>query len=216
MVDSATTTEGVTVAPTVLPSGASAIVWKFTNPIPTNEFGVLAYRAQPPSPTPILTDLGIVKTGPRSAKPGADILYYLRVTNYNTTTIATNVVITDRLPVNATYVIGGDFDPEKRIVQWDGLRITPSTTITQLLVIRAAETIVNADYGVKAEGDEWIKGYPPVTTIVGEHVLLPPVTTTETIINEGAFITWQGITTNMRSNPTYNPGYTIYLPLLWR
>lgn len=119
---------------------------------------------------PVVTAIGepnlsISKSGPPSAYSGDDIVYTLTAHNTGALT-ATNVIITDSLPVGATWVSGGSHN--NGLVTWLVPELAVGETIQRQLTVQANSTIVNADYRISADGGFFATGFPPVTTIVGE------------------------------------------------
>ena len=115
--------------------------------------------------------LAIVKTGPAEAPPGARITYTLTVTNSGIST-ATNIVITDAVPVGAYYVNGGAWQPGN-VVSWT-LPSLPAGELAQVsFVVTATQGIANRAYrvscveGVSASGQQavltnWRQYYLPI------------------------------------------------------
>jgi uncharacterized repeat protein (TIGR01451 family) len=116
--------------------------------------------------------LSISKNGPRTTEPGELIAYTLTVTNDGITP-ATGVVITDAVPVGATYISGGTLMPG-HIVSWTTPSLAVSGGVTQVtFVVTSTKGIANSDYrvssaeGVSAVGREtvftnWRELYLPV------------------------------------------------------
>ncbi len=108
-------------------------------------------------------ELSITKTGPRGAAPGETIGYELTVTNNGPIT-ATAVLITDTLPVGATYIGGGDLD--NGLVSWQIDNLPLGGTVKVPFSVSAALTVVNEAYGVSAAGGFQAQGGGTVTTFV--------------------------------------------------
>ncbi|MEW5959811.1 MAG: CehA/McbA family metallohydrolase [Chloroflexota bacterium] len=104
--------------------------------------------------------LAISKKAPATTAPGEPITYTLTVTNCGLDE-AVGVVITDVLPVGATYVSGGT--QQGNIVSWSGLNLPGNGGNTQVsFVVTAASGLANARYGaactdcIPAQGQEII------------------------------------------------------------
>ena len=123
--------------------------------------------------------LSITKSGPATAQAGDPITYTLSIHN-NSTASATNLVITDVLPLAATYVSGGTL--VGNTVQWQITELTGGTTIAVQFAVTALETITNSAYGVTADGGFAATGTQPVITTLtpappGGSIYLPVVLT---------------------------------------
>lgn len=193
----------------------SQLTWVYTQAFAPNQAGSVNYQVQRIRPTPLPSGLLITKTGPASADVSALIEYTLYVTN-NRDRPATHPVIFDRLPLHATYILGGRLEGD--VVFWDDLTsLEPYTTITKTLLVQATQTITNRDYGVVADDGLEARGNVAVVTFVGEMVPTPQ-DEDEIIINYGADITWRFMSQpgSAHSNATFNPARKIYLPIVTR
>ncbi|MEZ4728391.1 MAG: hypothetical protein R3E79_14760 [Caldilineaceae bacterium] len=198
----------------------SVITWTFLTPVPDGAHGAISYQVQRPTVTPTLMPtapsqpkaLQITKSGPAMATPDAFIVYTLSVTNPSNM-IATNVIMTDRIPLHAQYVTGGVREGE--IVKWMDIgNLAPAEPVSRVFVVTAAQTITNSDYGVQADGIPVITGTKSIVTIIGNSVTSPGAT--NLIINQGASMRWlyNGQTGRITSGPTYNPVTILYLPFM--
>jgi uncharacterized repeat protein (TIGR01451 family) len=140
--------------------------------------------------------LSVTKSGPALVATGEPITYTLDVHNAGLLD-ATGVVVTDTVPIGASYVGGGSFDGTT--VSWDvgDLAINAHAMLT--FVVTATETVTNSDYAVSAEPNFFNTGSPIVTTVVRPAVELaidktapafvytddPVVTYTLTVTNSG-------------------------------
>jgi len=195
----------------------SQLTWEYTQAVAPNQAGSVAYqvRRTVPTPLPLPPGLLITKTGPTSATADTLIEYTLYVTN-NRDRPATHPVLFDRLPLHATYILGGRLEVD--VVFWDDLAsIEPYTTITKTLLVQATQTITNNDYGAVADDGLEARGNVAVVTFVGE-MLPTPQAEDEIIINHGADITWRFMSQpgSAHSNATFNPARKIYLPIVAR
>jgi subtilisin len=129
-------------------------------------------------------DLSLTKTAPAVALSGEAIEYNLTIAN-NGATAATNINITDVLPVGAMYVSGGNLNGNT--VTWtiptmEGYGASEQVT----LVVTANATIINNSYAAVADGGHAASGNPAVTTrIVDVKVEANPLSVGE-LVYEGA------------------------------
>lgn len=108
--------------------------------------------------------LSLRKSGPTAAAPGNLITYTLTVTNSGNLT-ATNLIITDTIPPNATYINGGT--KVGNVVSWTIPSLAASGGVTQTtFVVTATQTITNSDYGVRADGGYPAQGSVAVVTAI--------------------------------------------------
>ena len=115
--------------------------------------------------------LSVTKVGPGAALPGELITYTLTVTNRGVFP-ATDVVITDSLPVGSQYGSGGTLLPGD-VVSWAIPSLAAGSSVQVQFAVSATQTITNADYrvscaeGVSAAGDQ------AVITSVSHKIYLP-------------------------------------------
>lgn len=204
-------------------NGATLLTWTFGEPLSDGAQGTLAYQAQRPTLTPTLVptapptpgSLQIAKVGPAVATPNDFLLYTLVVTN-TSNTLATNVIITDRIPANARYITGGELkDGVARFVIGD-LAIGGQASHT--LVVAATQTITNSDYGVRSDEGVVVMGTTPVVTYIGVNVT-PPTPDGDSITHQGATIRWfyrDEKKEPLTSLPIFNPSFKAYLPVAAR
>jgi uncharacterized repeat protein (TIGR01451 family) len=113
---------------------------------------------------PSLPQLTISKQGPTAAVEGAPINYTLTVTNSGALA-ATNLIINDTIPAEATYISGGTKNGNS--VTWSELSLAPGATIQRSFIVTASSgTITNDDYSVSADGNISAAGQEPVVTLV--------------------------------------------------
>lgn len=128
--------------------------------------------------TVVAPALTITKSGPSSANPEEAIQYTLTVTN--TGGLATGVVITDRVPANATYTGGGDIfnDP---LVTWNVGDVAYAEVVQRTFTVTATQTLTNDTYGVSATNGDAAQGREVVVTTIAPALGLdktaPPTAT---------------------------------------
>ena len=105
-------------------------------------------------PTHYLT---ITKRAPYVVNSGAPITFTITVTNLSAITL-TNLLITDTIPANASYVSGGT--RVGNVVSWTVDSLIPLGFITRTFVVTATRSILNADYRVSADGGVEAVGLP--------------------------------------------------------
>jgi uncharacterized repeat protein (TIGR01451 family) len=107
--------------------------------------------------------LSITKSGPATARPGELITYTLTITNSGATT-ATGVVITDAVPVGATYIDGGTL-VSSNVVSWELSSLAANEGVNQVtFTVTANQAIANLDYRVScAEGVSAVGTVPVLT-----------------------------------------------------
>jgi uncharacterized repeat protein (TIGR01451 family) len=121
--------------------------------------------------TPVSLSIG--KRGPITAAEGSPITYTLTITNSGVET-ATNLVITDVIPVGASYISGGQ--ETENAVRWTIASLEPRSSTTVQFVVTATATINNKDYQVSAAGGYNASGNLPVVTLIGgSNIYLPAV-----------------------------------------
>lgn len=108
--------------------------------------------------------LQIGKTGPETADPGMPITYTLTLTNVGDIA-ATDIVMTDRLPIGGSYVSGGTLVGDE--VQWMIPTLAGGgTAVSVQFVITATNTITNDTYGAVAAGGYAAQGSQSVVTTI--------------------------------------------------
>lgn len=199
-------------------SASNMLTWTIgaLAPSQSGQVSYVVRRLLPPLPA---NGLAIVKSGPRTVRPGQAIVYQLVVTNYLTETLP-GLVITDSLPVNTQLIVPND--PEVVFtsdhITWTVGALDASSAITKTFGVFptvASGEIVNHAYGVQAGEALQTAGVVVVTTEITDQPLPPPVD--EGIVNLGAEMTWNyaGRPGAIRSNFTLNnPAYERYLPLI--
>lgn len=118
--------------------------------------------------------LDITKSGPGQAAPGELITYTLTVVNSGSSP-ANNLVISDTVPVNATYISGGSYN--SGVVTWNVAQLNAQSNVQVQFVVTATQTIVNDTYSVTSD-ETSATGSGAVTTtifIASDYTHLPLV-----------------------------------------
>jgi uncharacterized repeat protein (TIGR01451 family) len=160
--------------------------------------------------TVIAPELAITKTGPSSANPEEAIQYTLTVTNIGG--LATGVVITDRVPPNATYVSGGSFSTP--IVTCDVGDLSYQQTDGCIFTVTATQTITNDTYGVSATNGDSVSGADAIVTSIAPMLSITKtasitatagseITYTLTVTNAGGLATGVIITDRVPLGATF-------------
>jgi uncharacterized repeat protein (TIGR01451 family) len=122
------------------------------------------------NPNTILT---IAKDGPALVEAGELITYSLNVRNGLSVTL-TSLVITDAIPLGATYIGGGTLVGD--VVSWTVSSLVSGQTITRQFVVTATTTITNSDFRVTASEGYTATGLLPVVTgMVTDRSYMPVV-----------------------------------------
>ena len=124
------------------------------------------------APTPNLT---IAKSAPAWVNSGGRIMYTLAVVNHGGAG-ATNLVVTDTLPANVSYLSGGTLAGS--VVSWTAVSLSPGEAITFTFTVTpmvGIKLIVNDDYRVSADGGYGAVGVRVVTLVDPQQVFLPLV-----------------------------------------
>ena len=109
------------------------------------------------------TTLAIHKTGPSESGAGAPIDYQIMVTNTGSVN-ATGLIITDTLPVGASYLNSPGGSLQNGVVTWSVSELAAGSSVTVNFAVTATETITNFDYGAQAAGGVMVLGDTAVTT----------------------------------------------------
>lgn len=129
-------------------------------------------------------DLSLRKSAPAVALAGHPITYTLTISNSGAIT-ATNVVVSDQVPPNATYVGGGLLNGET--VSWSIPVLSGFGGLEQVsFTVTATETITNTTYSAAADGGYVADGdRSMVTTIVSALTVAGPLADATLTFNEG-------------------------------
>ncbi|MDM8528045.1 FG-GAP-like repeat-containing protein [Anaerolineales bacterium HSG24] len=116
-----------------------------------------------PAGSPKLT---ISKNASTVVEPNAPLTYTLTVANIGTLT-ATNLVITDALPVGATYLSGGNLI-DSAVVSWMQSYLPPNRVVKVSFAVSSTQAITNRHYWVGANGGYSATGKSAVATQLAE------------------------------------------------
>lgn len=110
--------------------------------------------------------LAISKSGPAEAVEGTPFTYTLTITNSGLAA-ASNLVITDVLPIEASYVSGGTYDPVEHTVTWTVSSLAANGGVAQVgFAVMATQSLTNSDYTVSADDSYGAVGAEPVVTVI--------------------------------------------------
>jgi uncharacterized repeat protein (TIGR01451 family) len=109
--------------------------------------------------------------------PGDILTYTLAITNSNSISPTTNVVLTDTLPVGTTFVSAtSPYSQTADIIRWDFPSLDAMGSVSVELVVRVniivAGIIVNNDYAVRSDQVALVRGFP-ISTLLGQKYFLP-------------------------------------------
>lgn len=160
--------------------------------IPNNVFGhgrldvFAAYQAIPSA------ELEIEKTAEAAIDVDTPLNYTLTITNTGVET-ATNVVLTDVVPMHTTFLTGTmPFVLDDGVVMWSWASLPAGESATVNFVVQAdveeTSVIVNDDYGVSSEETGFVAG-EPVETMVYVHAF-ELLKTGPAMVEEGEPITY--------------------------
>lgn len=137
------------------------------------------------------------------AAPGDLLTYTLTITHSHLLTGTTNVILTDTIPANTTFVtatmphtLNGD------VVSWHLPSMAANASYEAYLVVQVAEaatgTIVNDDYGVMSDDVAFTTG-APVSTEVEPFALAIHKSASETAVTSGDYLTYTLTVTNLNT-----------------
>lgn len=116
--------------------------------------------------------LGLNKSGPATAVPGELITYTLTLQNLHPISVTNNVVLTDVIPADTTFVAATmphTFDGTT--VQWDFASLAAGEGVTMTLTVitdidTTAVLIENNQYGSQSDEAPFVTGSPVQTTLI--------------------------------------------------
>lgn len=113
-------------------------------------------------------DLQVTKSGPVAVDPGQEITYTLVAINRGGLP-ASDVVVTDTLPAEATHIRGGN--ESGGVVEWDvgSLAAEGGYKLLQFVITGPRGLLLNDDYGIAGFGHPFAAGSPAVATLVGNY-----------------------------------------------
>jgi uncharacterized repeat protein (TIGR01451 family) len=111
------------------------------------------------------------------AFPGGIQTYNINIKNNHSTLTATNLVLTDTLPVGTSFFSSSEpYTMTGDVIQWDIPSLPAQTTYYIVLEVSvdmsASGTLTNLDYGVYSDQAAFVRGLP-VTSPLGTVIFLP-------------------------------------------
>jgi uncharacterized repeat protein (TIGR01451 family) len=161
------------------------------------------------APAGLSPSLSISKSGPAVAPANAPITYTLTITNSGSIS-ATGLIISDVLPVGATYMSGGVFSGG--VVTWSVTSLDPGNTTTVQFAVSATTTITNDDYRVEASGGYSATGSVSVVTVIASQGLALSKSA-PAVARQGAPITYTLVVTNLGNVPASGVRISDTLPV---
>ncbi len=182
---------------------------------------VATVTGDPVSVDIVALDEMLSKTAPAVIPPGSTLTYTLAVTNPYSSLPIHNVVLTDVVPANTTFITATlPVVVNRDVLTWTLPVLPPGETWKNSLVVQAplvyAGEIVNQNYGVRSDETGTIPG-SPVTTQV--HSLALAKSAVPELADIGDLITYTLTVTNQnKMSTTHNiiiedllPDYTAYV-----
>lgn len=135
--------------------------------------------------------------------PGDLIAYTLTITYSHLHTDTANVVLTDTIPANTTFLTATQpFSINGDVVSWNVLSMTANSSYEVNMVVQVDEsatgTIVNEDYGVMSDDVAFTTG-APVSTEVEPFALAIHKSASETAVTSGDYLTYTLTVTNINT-----------------
>jgi uncharacterized repeat protein (TIGR01451 family) len=191
------------------------------NDVPNNVYGygrIDALNAYNNIGDYIPVTLGISKTAPATVAPGEPITYSLTVQNLHPVTVTHNVVLTDVLPANTTFITATlPYTLDGDTIHWEATELAGGQTWQVTLVvgteISATGTITNQVYGVRSDEITAVFGPPVPTDIVPlSFALAITKTASASEIMPGDWLTYTLTVENLSDDVTHNVVLTDVLP----
>lgn len=141
--------------------------------------------------------LAIDKAYAGSAVAGTPVTYTLTVTNEGTLA-AGNLLITDSLPANLTWLSGGSHDTGSGLISWTAPTLAAGATMDASFSgeLACSGSVVNDQYGVTADGDVGATGTPVNLAIQAPTIAAGFSQSADTIEEGGTVIFTSTSTTN--------------------
>jgi serine protease AprX len=153
-----------------------------------------------------------------SVEPGDLITYTLNITHVHEVSPTTNVVLTDTLPLGATFVSAtSPYTQTGDTIQWgfpslDAME-TRSVDLSVRVDITATGSITNANYAVHSDQVAQVRGEPVTTLLEPSNMLLLNKEASASLVFPGDFITYTLTVTNANQfTPTTHVVLTDTLP----
>ncbi len=155
-----------------------------TGSITNDDYDVLSDQVAPVRGEPVTTQLGkldfleLNKAASTSLVfPGNLITYTLTVTNSHALISATNVVLTDNIPLGSTFISASvPYTRTGDVIRWEFPSLEASSSLSVVLVVRVDHTatgsLTNANYAVYSDQATLVQG-APVSTRLGSVFFLP-------------------------------------------
>jgi serine protease AprX len=134
-----------------------------TGTITNADYGVRSDEVSPVRGEPVGTvivpfEVGLSKVGPPQVAPGGNLTYTLVVTNLNPLASMHNLVLTDVLPAQTTFVTATQpYSLSDGLLSWEYAALSPGAAAGVEMVVHvpltASGTVTNLTYGVR--GDEF-------------------------------------------------------------
>jgi uncharacterized repeat protein (TIGR01451 family) len=180
-----------------------------------------ADEADPASGQPVNTQvipysLALEKTAPAAVASGGVLSYTLTVSNPHPVAVTHNLVLTDVLPANTTFItatqpvsVSGD------LVTWTLPQLAPLSSWTVQLAVRVplsfTGTVVNESYGVVSDEVPAVAGEPVTTEILGLNL---SKNASAALVTHGDLVTYTLTVTNQHPfSATHNLVLSDTLPV---
>jgi len=144
------------------------------NTVVNAEYSIESDDVTPVSGAPVTTiilpnTLAVSKSGPSWVLPGEPITYSLTVENTSAASIASNLVISDVLPANTSFISASEpYNLSDGVITWGFASLEPGASANVELVVQAPlkDLVLNEDYGATAMNFDWFYGAPVETQVV--------------------------------------------------
>jgi uncharacterized repeat protein (TIGR01451 family) len=189
-------TRSVTLVVQALPTARGSIV--------NEDYGVksdnaLPVMGEPVSVNIIALDQMLSKTAPATVAPGEILTYTLTVTNPYSNLEIHNIILTDTIPTNTTFITATQtFTLSGSTVRWDFPSLGTSDQQEVFLAVRAPSNgnIINSTYSAVADETNQVSGTPVQTSLFSDYLSL--FKTAPEYVQDGSVFTY----TLTVANPT--------------